>query len=154
MPEGFSKKPSCEKSAGRRDVIDQNRCYGLDSENLDRGRCNFWKSAYSSSNEKEKAYSSEYECQQDLYINGTSSSIAKYCASLNNCGPNPGFPIEPRLCDFKNHRFLKNGLNRTWDQCMLEAQEGYAYNIYMCKVRNTDPKTSKRTNFRMPTATT
>ena len=154
MPEGFSKKPSCGRSAGRRDVLGQEKCFGLDAENLDRGRCNYWREPFSSTNQKEKAYSSNYECQQDLFVNGTSSSIAKYCASFNNCGPNPGFPIEPRLCDFKNHRFMKNGLNRTWDQCMLEAQEGFAYNIYMCKVKNADPKTSKKTNLRMPTATT
>ena len=45
-----------------------------------------------------------------------------------------GPPTEPRMCDFEKHTFLKNGLNIPWDRCMLEAREGYAYNIYMCKV--------------------
>ena len=36
------------------------------------------------------------------------------------------------LCDFQNYN--KNGETRVWDQCLLEAQEGYAYNIYICKV--------------------
>ena len=40
----------------------------------------------------------------------------------------------PRECDFENHNYTKNGLNIPWNQCMLEAREGYAYNIYLCKV--------------------
>ena len=58
------------------------------------------------------------------------------------------------MCDFEKHTYSKNGLNIPWDRCMLEAREGYAYNIYMCKVKNADSKTSKRSNPRMPTATT
>ena len=138
LSEKYSQKQSCEQSRGQRDIVDQEQCLGQDAENLNRGRCKHWN----------LRYLSEYECQQDIVENGTFSSI------VQDFGPFPTPPIEPRQCDFKNHLFMKNGLNRKWDQCMLEAQEGYAYNIYMCKVRNTDPKTSKRTNFRMPTATT
>ena len=92
---------------------------GLDSENLERERCTNW----------HKYYKSEYKCQQDLVENGTATLIP---ANEQVVDERP--PTEPRMCDFEKHTFLKNGLNIPWDRCMLEAREGYAYNIYMCKV--------------------
>ena len=63
-------------------------------------------------------------------------------------------PTEPRMCDFEKHTFLKNGLNIPWDRCMLEAREGYAYNIYMCKVNQLYIKQLRLCNFRTAVGTT
>ena len=113
MPEDYKRKPSCGEAKGNRAVINESKCLGQDAENLDRGRCQDWQN---------QNYQSEYECQQDLLINGTVNSGAE-------------LELEgPRECDFDNHNYTKNGLNIPWNQCMLEAREGYAYNIYLCKV--------------------
>ena len=117
MPKGYTTKPSCGVSKGRRNVINETTCLGQDSENLDRGRCKNW----------EGTYPSEYECQQDILVNGTTSITT---------GSSPDIPLEPRYCDFENQTYTKNGMNMPWDRCMLEAREGYAYNIYMCKVKH------------------
>ena len=92
---------------------------GLDSENLRRERCKNWKGHYVS----------EYACQQDLVKNGAPTEIP---LAEQEVDEHP--PTEPKMCDFENHTYSKNGLNIPWDRCMLEAREGYAYNIYMCKV--------------------
>ena len=120
LPEGYTSKPSCGKSKGKRDVIDESICLGQDAENLDRGRCKNWQNS--------AHYQSEYECQQDLLINGTTTLTQ---TSL----PEQSQPEEsPRQCDFENHNYTKNGMSIPWNKCILEAREGYAYNIYLCKV--------------------
>ena len=116
LPKGHTSKPSCGKSKGRRDAIDEEICLGQDAENLNRGQCKNW----------QDAYPSEYECQQAILTNGTTSMTQD---------PPPDIPLEPRQCDFENQQYAKNGMNMTWDRCVLEAREGYAYNIYMCKVK-------------------
>ena len=174
LPEGFKMKPSCSKSKGMRETIDEAVCLGQDAENLGRSRCKNWNSI----DEKEKKvcwiadaipysvpcilgtytyeltytkgtgrpfYNTEYECQQDILKNG----ISKVCVEIE--GPErPGSRLlvypdlckQPeraagknyRECDFQNQRYTKNGWDLPWNQCMLESREGYAYNIYMCKV--------------------
>ena len=122
LPEGFTAKPSCGESRGRRDTIDEAVCLGQDAEGLRRSRCKNWNSTNPSTGMP--YYQTEYECQQDILT--TDSSTAP-----------PGQPAEtdgPRECDFENQRYTKNGLDMPWNKCMLEAREGYAYNIYMCKV--------------------
>ena len=40
-------------------------------------------------------------------------------------------------CDFTyNYTYVEDGKKKSeiWNKCKLFAQEGYAYNIYMCKV--------------------
>ena len=68
--------------------------------------------------------------QQDLVENGRPKLIP--INELAEFIEQP--PTVPRMCDFEKHTYSKNGLNIPWDRCMLEAREGYAYNIYMCKV--------------------
>ena len=138
LPKGYTKKPSCGESKGRRDAIDEAICLGQDAENLDRGRCKNWQAAYTS----------EYECQQDILENGTLT------LGSTSMTPSPEkLPLEPRQCDFENHNYTKNGMNMVWNHCMLEAREGYAYNIYMCKVRNFQ-NLSLKLLLRMPMGTT
>ena len=96
-PKGYTNKASCTETKGRREVIHETRCMGLDSENLHRER------------KPTKIPKDQYEVDEHP-------------------------PTEPRMCDFENHTYSKNGLNMSWDRCMLEAREGYAYNIYMCEV--------------------
>ena len=118
MPKGYISKPSCWESKGRRDAIDEEICLGQDAENLNRGRCKNW----------EGTYPSEYECQQDILENG---KLTRGSTSMTTVEKQP---LKPRPCDFNNQNYTKNGMNQKWDRCMLEAREGYAYNIYMCKV--------------------
>ena len=122
-PKDHADKASCSESKGRRDVIDEAQCMGLDSENLHREQCTNWY----------PHYKSEYECQQDLVENGRPNP-QKIPLSEQVVDEHP--PTEPRMCDFEKHTYSKNGLNIPWDRCMLEAREGYAYNIYMCKVNH------------------
>ena len=124
LPKDYTSKPSCGESEGRRDVINEATCLGQDAENLNRGRCKNWQSY--------QHYESEYECQQDILINGTITSEPTLTKTF--------LPAQrklkegPRPCDFENHTYTKNGMSIQWDKCMLEAREGYAYNIYLCKV--------------------
>ena len=39
-----------------------------------------------------------------------------------------------RKCDFTFKEELDNGVIELWDECRLFSEEGYAYNIYLCKV--------------------
>ena len=114
LPKDYIYKPSCGEIKGRRDAINEELCLGQDAENLDRGRCKNWQGTYLT----------EYDCQQDILVNDTTSMTTS--SSVNE------LPLEPRQCDFKNHQYTKNGMDMKWDRCMLEAREGYAYNIYMC----------------------
>ena len=131
LPKGYTYKASCKESKGRRDVIDEPTCLGQDAENLFRERCLNWEQAV-------PGYASEYECQQDILINGTSNAPQTLVTTVDcGCGEIPAVlstEDQIRECDFKNHRYTKNGLDVPWDQCFLEAREGYAYNIYLCKV--------------------
>merc|ERR1719350_1423344 len=125
LPEGYTSKASCGVSKGKRDVIDEATCLGQDAESLRRSRCKNWQLSNDLSNDTTgwPGYVTEYKCQQDILINGTS-----------NAPPPPTKETrEPRQCDFENQRYTKNGWDIPWSQCMLEAREGYAYNIYMCK---------------------
>ena len=125
LPEGYKMKPSCSKSKGRRETIDEAVCLGQDTENLRRSRCKNWNSIDEDTGRL--FYETEYECQKEILVKGTSKAP----------------PIEPqepswgkniRECDFKNQTYTKNGWDLPWNQCMLESREGHAYNIYMCKV--------------------
>ena len=137
-PKDYTDKASCTETKGRRDAIHEARCVGLDSENLHRERCKNWKDYYVS----------EYACQQDLVENGKPNE-----AIQQEVDERP--PTEPRMCDFEKHTYSKNGLNIPWDRCMLEAREGYAYNIYMCKVDQLNIKQLLRLcNFRTVAETT
>ena len=140
LPKGYTKKPSCGESKGRLDAIDEAICLGQDAENLNRGRCKNWQGAYTS----------EYGCQQEILENGTLTTMW----GSTSMTPSPEkLPLEPRQCDFENHNYTKNGMNMVWNHCMLEAREGYAYNIYMCKVRNFQ-NLSLKLLLRMPMGTT
>ena len=128
LPKDYIYKPSCGEIKGRRDAINEELCLGQDAENLDRGRCKNWQGTYLT----------EYECQQDILVNDTTSMTTS--SSANEV------PLEPRQCDFKNHQYTKNGMDMKWDRCMLEAREGYAYNIYMCKVKSLQDLSSRSTS--------
>ena len=130
LPNGYTSKPSCRESKGRRNAIDETTCRSQDAENLNRGRCKNW----------EGTYPSEYECQQAILVNGTLSGDS----TSTTTDPSP--ELEPRHCDFENQNYTKNGMNMTWDRCMLEAREGYAYNIYMCKVKHLQKPSLKSTS--------
>ena len=56
LPEGYTSKPSCGESKGRRDDIEKEMCLSQDAENLNRGRCRNWQGTYPS----------EHDCQQDI----------------------------------------------------------------------------------------
>ena len=124
LPEGYTSKTSCGKSNGRRNVIDEATCWGQDAETLRRSQCKNWQLPNEATGWP--GYETEYECQQDILVNGTSKAPL----------PPATETTEPRQCDFENQRYTKNGWDIPWNQCMLEAREGYAYNIYMCKVSN------------------
>lgn len=126
LPEGFTPKTSCGESKGKREVIDEAVCLGMDAEVLRRSRCKNWQAVDVDTGMP--FYETEYKCQQDILVNGNSNA-----------------PLPPpedkevgleRPCDFENQRYQKNGWDITWDRCMLETTEGYAYNIYLCKVNN------------------
>ena len=133
LPEGFTYKTSCGESMGKRDVIDEAVCMGQDAENLRRSRCN-------------NTVVTEYECQQEILVNGTSATTTTTTPQPQLQDPEPRTTPsnkinEPeadrtRHCDFENQRYTKNGWDIPWDRCMLETTEGYAYNIYLCKVNN------------------
>ena len=136
LPEGFTYKTSCGESKGQRDVIDEAVCWGQDAESLRRSRCKNWQLADNATdnnatdnnatvNNLWPGYATEYDCQQYILSNGTSKAPAA-----------PAEANRERRCDFENQRYTKNGWDMPWDKCMLEAREGYAYNIYMCKVNN------------------
>ena len=125
LPEGYTYKASCGESRGKRDVINEETCWGQDAENLSRERCLNWEQP----NNGLPGYASEYLCQQDILINGTSNAPT----SLTTLDIFESQLI--RDCDFENQTYTKNGMDIPWNQCMLEAREGYAYNIYMCKVK-------------------
>ena len=83
---------------------------GHDAENQDRGRCMNW-----------EGYRDENDClaTKPLYEN------------------NPGKGKHYNKCDFTyNHTYIEGGEVKSfiWDKCRLLAQEGYSYNIYICKV--------------------
>ena len=127
LPNGYTSKPSCRESKGRRNAIDETTCRSQDAENLNRGRCRNWQGTYPS----------EYDCQQDILVSGTTSITTVSSTEI---------PLEPRQCDFENQTYTKNGMNMPWDRCMLEAREGYAYNIYMCKVKHLQKPSLKSTS--------
>ena len=84
---------------------------GQDAENQDRGRCLHWES---------EMFASLEDClaEKPLY---------------NNSGTGKHY----NKCDFTyNYNYTEDGQEKSfiWDSCRLFAQEGYAYNIYMCKV--------------------
>ena len=124
LPEGFTLKTSCGKSKGKREVIDEAVCLGQDAENLRRSRCQNW----------EAFFDTEYECQQAILALGTSTVSQDPSQKAQKQDPEANLE---RPCDFENQRYTKNGWDIPWDKCMLEAREGYAYNIYLCKVNNT-----------------
>ena len=126
LPEDFTPKTSCGESKGKREVIDEEVCMGQDAENLRRSRCKNWQEVDVATGMP--FYETEYECQQNILTNGNSNAPLP-----------PPEDVESNLerpCDFENQRYTKNGWDMPWDKCMLEAREGYAYNIYMCKVNN------------------
>ena len=126
LPDSYSTKDSCGQAKGNRETIDQSNCYGKDAETLFRSRCRDWN----------RFYNTEYECQQALLVNGSCCSTPLDSDNGFVNRPEKLETEEVRLCDFENQNYTKNGRSMKWDRCMLEAREGYAYNIYMCKVSN------------------
>ena len=138
-PKDYTEKASCKETHGRKNVIHEARCLGLDSENLKRERCKNW-------HLNTDKYKSEYDCQKDLVENdllkpgcvdgnqltGAKSECSTIPKEFQEIDQRP--PTVPRFCDFESHTYSRNGLSIPWNQCMLEAREGYAYNIYLCKV--------------------
>ena len=111
MPPDYATKPSCSRTVGSRENIEQSNCVGQDAENQDRGRCLLWES---------EGFASLEDClaEKPLY---------------NNSGTGK----QRKKCDFTyNYTYIEDGQETSfiWDKCRLFAQEGYAYNIYMCKV--------------------
>ena len=153
LPEGFKMKPSCSKSKGMRETIDEAVCLGQDAENLGRSPCQNWNSV---DKDGDPFYKSEYECHKYILENGDPGMCLEEKDGSGKVKTHPvGHPdqgkpilVYPNLCkrperasgknirecDFKNQRYTKNGWDLPWNQCMLESREGYAYNIYMCKV--------------------
>ena len=119
LPAGFTSKDSCSRSRGDRRNIDQENCYGMDIENLDRGRCKDW---MTNPPQPAKAhgitYASETDCLDKIYPNIPLTS---------------GGGRQYRKCDF-SYKDPTDTTTGKWDQCRLFSEEGYAYNIYRCKV--------------------
>ena len=95
---------------------------GHDAENQDRGRCVNWESELSTTTdeETEQLYISEEDCLANTKPIYDGDRSGKHY----------------NKCDFTyNYTFEEDGKNKSeiWDKCKLFAQEGYAYNIYMCK---------------------
>ena len=111
LPSDYTYKDSCNLSRGNIRNIDQDTCFGQDTENLNRGRCRNWESMMNMNNE---AYSSQQDC-----LNQT---------------PSKAIGKQIKKCDFNYTMMASDGTTKTFDSCKLFAQEGYAYNIYLCKV--------------------
>ena len=133
LPESYTTKDTCSLTIGERDNIDKKVCFGQDTENLNRGRCLPCK-------DNPEEY---YKCQIGLENIGAMEPL-----SDNHTCKSTGTAKQTKLlelqlletggqvarCDFERFTYTKDGETKVWDQCLLEAQEGYAYNIYICKV--------------------
>ena len=121
MPHNHQIKPSCGRSVGDQRNIDLEDCVGHDAENLDRGRCQNWESeSFTNSDGEFEAYTSLEDCLEKKPF-------------YNNSGTGRHY----NKCDFTyNHTYVEGGEVKSfiWDKCRLLAQEGYSYNIYICKV--------------------
>ena len=120
LPPGFTSKESCSQSRGNRRNIEQENCYGMDIENLDRGRCKDWMT-----NPPQPCDASSpmtYESKDDC--------LEKVCPRIPQTS---GGGRQFRMCDF-SYTDPTDTTNGKWDQCRLFSEEGYAYNIYRCKV--------------------
>ena len=114
MPPDYSVKPSCGRTVGNRENIEQSDCVGQDAENQDRGRCLNWEN---------EGFETLDDCHAEtpLYDNSILYNSGKHY----------------NKCDFTyKYTHIEDGQEKSfiWDKCRLFAQEGYAYNIYMCKV--------------------
>merc|ERR1712192_76862 len=81
-----------------------------DAENQDRGRCLNWES---------ERFENLEDCLEETPLYDNSRNGKHY-----------------NKCDFTyNYTYTEDGQEKSfiWDKCRLFAQEGYAYNIYMCK---------------------
>ena len=122
MPPNYPQKSSCVTSIGNRANIEREDCMGHDAENQDRGRCVNWESELSTTTdgETEQLYTSEEDCLANTKPIYDGDRSGKHY----------------NKCDFTyNYTYEEDGKNKyeIWDKCKLFAQEGYAYNIYMCK---------------------
>ena len=128
LPAGFTSKDSCGQSQGNRRNIDQENCYGMDIENLDRGRCKDWMKNPCQTfpqlglteivDDCPFSFTSEKDCLDQIRPNISQTS---------------GGGRQFRRCDF-SYTDPTDTTSGKWDQCRLFSEEGYAYNIYTCKV--------------------
>ena len=72
------------------------------------------------------AYTSDPSCSQ---AHGDRRNINK-----DDCLGRDTHSVDIVKCDF-NYVDVEDG-GRKWDRCRLSAQEGFAYNIYTCKVKS------------------
>jgi hypothetical protein len=120
-PAGYTAKDSCKKSIGVRQNIGQAVCMGEDVENLDRGRCP--------------------GCKSDAVCMGFDGvSYTNLAKCFEKTIPREGMGKGRRFsqCDFTYKEKTDE-----WNECRLVAKEGYAYNIYICKVTSTLTQGSK-----------
>ena len=152
LPESYSPKDSCGQEIGLRENIEQAVCYGQDAENLNRERClgcignpdTYYKCQKGLDEQGEAPVDIRAECcTSDLLFPEvsdwrTSDLSGGSCPTTGETTPAqlPGSGRTAR-CDFDTFTvtgYRKDGETRAWDQCLLESQEGYVYNVYKCKV--------------------
>ena len=132
MPAWWTPKVECSRDRGKRSNIDQEVCNSTDSENKDLGRCRNWTNLPPGCRQASCKPVPETGVNENLLL-----ANEQWCcySSKEDClekTPAEGGGVSYGLCDFHNQTQV-NG--KPWDKCLLLAQEGYAYNIYRCKVR-------------------
>ena len=129
LPSDYQVKSSCSQTQGSRENIEQEICWGHDAENQDRGRCLNWEN--------------ESYCVYEELTPNNLTCVPTPFTDEDDCVDNKPFYNGLKIgthynkCDFTyNYTYEEDGKKKSeiWNKCKLFAQEGYAYNIYMCKV--------------------
>ena len=110
LSENYTSKASCGKTIGNKSNINLEVCKGQDVEL-------FYKEC-----------SPQSPCYDDNLATGLIESVYVYRGMRYSSGR------RIRNCDFTFKEVLDNGVIDVWDECRLFSEEGYAYNIYICKV--------------------
>ena len=122
LPESYTSKESCSKTIGNKNNINLEDCMGQDVELL------------------YKECKNSTLCVNELVPTGLFDTYFGRQSCPDDNAPNedqrrqayvgyiPGQRL--RKCDFT----FKDAKGSVWDECRLQSEEGYAYNIYTCKV--------------------
>ena len=109
LPESYTSKESCSKTIGNKNNINLEDCMGQDVELL------YKECKNSTLCVNELVPTGLFDTYFGRDIHGIPSYV-------------PGQRL--RKCDFT----FKDAKGSVWDECRLQSEEGYAYNIYTCKV--------------------